>query len=70
MECSFYPFDAELECKQNVVVYDSISTNVYFRVKRECSLSRLMPSWSVNKMKLFTTVTLLMCKEGMLFLPF
>ena len=40
----FVPFDAELECKQNVVVYDRISTNVYFRVKRECSLSRLMPS--------------------------
>ena len=49
-ECSFYPFDAELEYKQNVVVYDSISTNVYFRVKRGCSLSRLMLSWSVNKM--------------------
>ena len=24
----FVPFDAELECKQNVVVYDSNSTNV------------------------------------------
>ena len=46
----FVLFDAELKCKQNVVVYDSISTNVYFRVKREFSLSRLMLSWSVNKM--------------------
>ena len=57
----FVPFDAELECKQNVVVYDRISTNVYFRVKRECFLFGLMTSWSVNKMWLFMTVTLLMC---------
>ena len=57
----FALFDAELECNQNVVVYDINSTNVYFRVKRGCSLSCLMPSWNVNKMKLFTTVTLLMC---------
>ena len=46
----FVPFEAELECKQNVVVHNSVSANVYFRVKRECSLSRSMLSWSVNKM--------------------
>ena len=46
----FVLFESKLECKQNVVIYDSNSTNVYFRVKRECSLSRSMLSWSVNKM--------------------
>ena len=51
----FVPFDAELECKQNMVVYDSNSTNVYFRAKKGCSLTRLMQSWSVIKMWLFMT---------------
>ena len=51
----FVPFDAELKCKQNVIVYDSNPTNVYFRVKRECSLPCLMQNWSVIKMWLFMT---------------
>ena len=68
----FVPFDAELECKQNVVVYDSNSTNVQETSKYSiclcilgnfsCFRCRLLIFFKINFFRKILSGTLTECQ--------